>query len=106
MRIIYTKYIIKGISMTKEEFAKKIKEKLNLSSQVVAIEVINKFIEVITEAIKSGEEITLPTIGKFYVVEKEAMTCRHPKTGEMIEVPKRKAVKFKLSTNMKKIVNE
>jgi DNA-binding protein HU-beta len=96
----------KGISMTRDEFARKLKENLNLNSLAAANEVINKFTEVMTEAMKAGEEVTLPALGKFVVVEKAERTCRNPRTGETMKVPAKKAIKFKASTNIKKIVNE
>lgn len=92
--------------MTKDEFAKKLKDSLNLSSQAVASEVINKFTEIMFEALKSGEEVTLHNIGKFSIAEKPARQCRNPRTGEMMDVPAKKAVKFKISGVIKKAVNE
>lgn len=106
---VYESYLLtnnKGFSMTKDEFAKKIKEQLNLSSQAVALEVINKVADTIVEAVKSGDEITLPNVGKFSAVERSARKGRNPLTGETIEIPAKKAVKFKVSNSIKKAINE
>lgn len=92
--------------MTKQELSKKLKEALNLNSEKAGAEVIDKFTAVLLEAAKAGDEVTLGGFGKFVTVTKPARTCRNPKTGEMMEVPEKKAVKFKPAGNLKKVVNE
>lgn len=91
--------------MSKNDFMKKVKEALDLTSIKVADEVVEKLTNLIVELTKSGEEITLGSLGKFSVVEREARTCRHPKTGEQIEVPAKKSLKFKVSGTLKKALN-
>ena len=51
--------------------------------------------EAVTEALKSGEKVTLVGFGTFMVAERAARTGRNPQTGEKIEIPARKVVKFK-----------
>lgn len=92
--------------MTKAEFVVKVKEALNLSSNKEAGEVTDKFTETIVNAVKAGEEVTLGGFGKFVITERAAKTCRNPKTGETVEVPAKKAVKFKPSSALKKMINE
>mgnify|MGYP000957225262 CR=1 FL=1 len=81
--------------MTKSEFAKKIKSALNLKNEKDAKDVIDKVAAVIMEALKAGDEVKLGEFGKFMVTERAARKCRNPQTGETMEVPARKAVKFK-----------
>lgn len=92
--------------MTKAEFVVKVKEALNLSSNKAAGEVVDKFTEVLIDTAKAGEEITLGGFGKFAVIERAARKCRNPQTGEVIEVPAKKAVKFKPANALKKTINE
>ncbi len=64
-------------------------------SKSAADKAINGFIEAIEEAMSAGEKVTLVGFGSFYVSERKARTGRHPKTGEAIQIPARKVVKFK-----------
>src|SRR6267143_1085393 len=43
------------------------------------------------------DEFTLPGIGKLIVVDKKARTARNPKTGATIQVPAKKALKFRVA---------
>jgi len=81
--------------MTKSEFAKKVKSALNLKDEKDAKNVIDKVANVMLEALKAGDEVKLGELGKFMVTERAARKCRNPQTGEVIEVPAHKAVKFK-----------
>lgn len=81
--------------MTKSEFAKKIKSALNLKNEKDAKAVIDKVADVMMEALKAGDEVKLGELGKFMVTERAARKCRNPHTGEVMEVPAHKAVKFK-----------
>lgn len=92
--------------MTKNELAKNVKAALELHSIDEAIKVLDKVAEVIAAAVKSGEEVTLGNLGKFVVAERAARKGRNPQTGEVIDIPACKAVKFKPSAAAKKMVNE
>ena len=43
------------------------------------------------------DEFTLPGIGKLVVVDKKARTGRNPKTGAEIQIPAKKALKFRVA---------
>ena len=52
------------------------------------------------------DEFTVPGIGKLIVVDRKARTARNPKTGEEIQVPAKKALKFRISKAAKDAVLE
>lgn len=92
--------------MLKGDLVKKVKEALSLSSDKAANEALDKFVNVLIEAAKAGEEVTLNGFGKFTQITKPARKCRNPKTGETIDVPEKKVVKFKLANTLKNGMNE
>lgn len=92
--------------MLKPEFVKKVKEALNLNSEKAADEVIDKFTALVADIVKSGEEVTVGSLGKFVVVERAARKCRNPQTGETMDVPAKKALKFKVSGALRKALND
>lgn len=57
--------------------------------------------QVVHEAIKAGEEVPLPGIGKIGVKVKAARTGRNPATGEAIQIPEKLAITFKPSKDLK-----
>lgn len=55
--------------------------------------------------LSSGEEITLPGIGKLKAVDRPARTGRNPATGAEIKIPAKRVVKFVPSKNLDETVN-
>ncbi len=56
--------------------------------------VVESFMSVLTCALKNGDEVTLPGVGKLKVKTRPARTGRNPKTGEAISIPSKRVVKF------------
>lgn len=46
---------------------------------------------------EAKNSFTLPGLGKLVLVERKARMARNPKTGEMVQVPAKKVVKFKVA---------
>ena len=90
--------------MTKAQLVEKIAEQSRLT-KTDAESALNAFINVVTEALKEGDNVTLVGFGAFKVTEKKARTGRNPKTNEPVEIPACKAPKFTAGTNLKDAVN-
>ena len=90
--------------MTKAEFIGKIAEKTDKSKDSVD-QVLTAAVEVIIERVNAGDSVTLAGLGSFSLSERAARAGRNPKTGEVIEIPASKAIKFKLSKAAKDAVN-
>ena len=56
---------------------------------------LDAFTKVLSNQLAAGEELTIPGLGSFSVINKAARNGRNPKTGETIQIAARKAVKFK-----------
>jgi DNA-binding protein HU-beta len=61
--------------------------------------------DVVKGALNSGDEVTLPGLGKLSVSERAARTARNPRTGDKIAVPAKKAPKFDAVKALKDAVN-
>lgn len=68
----------------------------------VTVEAIS---EVIKTALLAGEEVTLPGIGKLKVSTRGARAGRNPKTGDAIQVPAKRVVKFSASSEFEAAVS-
>lgn len=52
----------------------------------------------------NGDKITLPGFGTFKVVETAARTGRNPQTGEPVEIPAKRKIKFNPTQALKDLV--
>ena len=62
------------------------------------------FEEVVTEALKSGEEVQVTGFGKFYVREQKPRDGRNPQTGEKMRIPAQKVPSFSAGNSLKESV--
>jgi DNA-binding protein HU-beta len=89
------------MAMTKTQIVKELAEAVEISKKqaVCALEAITKM--AYREA-KNG--FTLPGIGKLVLVNRSARVGRNPKTGEPIQIPAKKVVKFRVAKAAKEAV--
>lgn len=57
--------------------------------------------DIIVEELIGGGDITFPGIGKLKIKQTKARTIRNPRTGEPIQIPARKKVRFTASKELK-----
>jgi DNA-binding protein HU-beta len=62
------------------------------------------FEEVVTEALKAGEEIQLTGFGKFSVKERKAREGRNPQTGQKMKIAAQKVPSFSAGNALKEAV--
>jgi len=87
-----------GKPLTKLEIASAIAEKTGIT-KATAAEILEYIAELAYQEARNS--FTLPGIGKLVLVNKKARTARNPRTGETINVPAGKAVKFRLAKSAK-----
>lgn len=85
--------------MNKTEFIAAIAEKAGLT-KVDAKKALNAFIDTVSEEMSKGEKISILGFGSFSVVERSARKGVNPKTKKPINIPARKAVKFKAGSDL------
>ncbi|PYB79666.1 HU family DNA-binding protein [Pseudomonas soli] len=74
-------------------------------NKVKAARILNAFIEAVTDALKSGDTVTLVGFGTFAVTDRPARTGRNPQTGAKLKIPPAKKPGFKAGAHLKKAVN-
>ena len=89
--------------MNKPELIAKIVDKTELDKKQAAA-ILEATITVITEALKTGEKISLPGFGTFEVRERAARQSRNPRTGETVEVAAKRVPAFKPGKGLKEAV--
>ena len=65
-----------------------------------AAKALNATTAAIAEAVKTGDKVALVGFGTFAPAERPARTGKNPRTGEVIEIPAKKVVKFKAGADL------
>lgn len=87
--------------MTKAELVDKIYVKAALPSKAKAEEALDAVIACLVDALAAGESVTFTGFGSFKVNERAERKGRNPRTGEEINIPASKVVKFTPGKNLK-----
>lgn len=69
--------------------------KTELIAKVGKTTTVDAVLAAIVDAVKNGETVAIPGFGTFSVVERAARKGINPATKQTIEIPAKKAVKFK-----------
>lgn len=85
--------------MNKTELVNAIAEKSGLS-KVDSKKALDAFIESVSEELKKGEKVALVGFGTYSVSEKSARKGINPRTKAVIDIPAKKAVKFKAGAEL------
>ena len=80
--------------MNKSELIKAAAEKAGVSAAAAA-KVIDAALEAAVEAVKKGEGVQLVGYANIAIVNKAARKAKNPRTGEVVNIPAKKAVKIK-----------
>ncbi len=90
--------------MNKNDLIAAVAEKTGLT-KAQAGEALDATFEVITDTLKSGDEVRVIGFGNFSVSARAASEGRNPRTGETIQIPASKTPKFKAGKGLKDAVN-
>ena len=93
----------KGKRMSQSEVLNHFAERFDLKRARVK-EIFDELADLAAREVKRSEEFVLPGFGKLVLVKRQAREGRNPQTGEMIKIPAKTALKFRLSKGMKDTV--
>jgi DNA-binding protein HU-beta len=90
--------------MTKQKICVKIAEATGLS-QSEAKKSLDATLGTIEDSLTRDEKVTFIGFGSFSTATRKARKGRNPRTGEEIDIPASKTVKFAPGRNLKEILN-
>ena len=90
--------------MNKSELIDKVAGQAGLSKSDTE-KAVNSLITVVESAVAANDKVTLPGFGAWSRTQRAARTGRNPRTGEPVQIPASKAVKFSVGAAFKKKVN-
>lgn len=86
-------------TLTREVLADQLAERAQIT-RVAAREEVKWFFETLSAAVIAGDEVRIHGFGTFKPVQRAASTRRNPRTGEPVQVPAHRAVRFAPSTTV------
>ena len=89
--------------MTKADLVVRIAEKANLT-KAAAEKALGAFLEAVEDTLIKEGKLTLTGFGTFAVETRKARKGRNPRTGEVIDIPATKVVKFRPGKLLKEAV--
>ena len=89
--------------MNKKELIGRIAEEAGMSESDTQ-KYFGTFERVVTEALKSGEEVRITGFGKFSVRERKAREGRNPQTGEKMKIAASKVPAFSAGNALKEAI--
>jgi len=85
--------------MNKGDLVEKVAKECDLS-KAAAEKALNSILDAISDAMATGDKVTLIGFGTFSVSKRAAREGRNPQTGETMKIPARKVVKFKAGSKL------
>ena len=67
---------------------------------------VDLIVKKLIRELSSGSRIELRDLGIFYIKLRKPRTARNPKTGDKVDVPEKKFVRFKMSKLVRKEINK
>jgi len=85
--------------MNKGDLVERVAKKCDLS-KADAEKALNSILRAISDAVVNGDKVTLIGFGTFSVSKRAAREGRNPQTGETMNIPAKKVVKFKAGSKL------
>ena len=92
--LFYIREEYMGKAMTKSQIADHLAKKVDIK-KVQAVMILDEIAKLAYTEAKNS--FTLPGLGKVVLVQRKARTGRNPQTGETINIPAKKGVKFRVA---------
>ncbi len=89
--------------MNKTELINQIAESADISKKAAG-DALQGFMKAVSDTMVKGDKLQLIGFGTFSVTDRSARTCRNPQTGESMNIPAKKVVKFKVGSKLAEAV--
>lgn len=91
-------------SLNKMSLADRLADRTGLA-RTVAYETVETLFDIMAATVAQGGSVSITNFASMELVEKQPRRARNPHTGDPIEVPARKAVKFNVSPRLNEFAN-
>jgi len=87
-------------TLTKADLANHLVDHLEIPKKDADL-LINSFLESIVKSLQDGEGVELRGFGSFRLRSRKAREARNPRSGEVVQVPPKRVVYFKLGKELR-----
>ena len=91
--------------MTKAELIETLASRAGVSKKAAG-DLLNSFVDVVTEKIKSGEKVAITGFGAFSISHRAARSGINPQTKAKIEIPAMDVPKFTAGKSLKEAIKK
>jgi DNA-binding protein HU-beta len=91
--------------VTKAEFTDRVASKSGLSKRD-ATKAVDAFLDSITEALRSGEQVSFTGFGKFSPQHRKERQGVNPRTGQKVTIPAARVPKFSAGSQLKQALKQ
>src|SRR5262247_812763 len=91
--------------MTKADLVEEVSRVTELTRKDSEV-IVDTLFDSVIKALKIGDKLEVRGFGSFRVRQRNARVGRNPKIGEKVEVPVKRVSYFKLSKELKDLINE
>ncbi len=91
--------------MTKAEVIDNVAQRVGLPRNEAA-RVVELFLDSVREALIKGDKVSLVGFGTFYLRQKRPRQARNPRTGERVQVPRKRVAAFKPGRAFRLLANQ
>lgn len=92
--------------MTRSALVEKIAQKVEgLTLRQTEI-VVDTVFDSIKDALQKGDKVEIRRFGNFRLKERRPRRARNPKTGQSVDVPAKKAIRFKVGKALRDALNQ
>jgi integration host factor subunit beta len=67
--------------------------------------IVEAFFQSIIYALNSGDKVEIRGFGNFRVKDRSPRKARNPKTGDVVDVPAKKVLHFKMGKELRELIN-
>lgn len=89
--------------MNKSELVEAMADSADIS-KAAAAKALDGMMDAVTKALKNEDKVTLIGFGTFSVVHRAARKAKNPQTGKLMDIPAKKAAKFKPGSKLAEAV--
>ena len=90
--------------MNKTDLVNEVASSIDMTKGDASI-VVSTMVDSMIDGLLETGKLALSGLGTFSVVTRNARVARNPQTGEPVDVPAKRVVKFKISSKLKEALN-
>ncbi|MBF0487785.1 MAG: integration host factor subunit beta [Nitrospirae bacterium] len=91
--------------MTRSELIELVMQRTPGLTNVQTAIIVGAFFQIITDALNRGARVEVRGFGNFTLKSRKPRKARNPKTGEIVDVPAKKVLHFKMGKELKEMIN-